>query len=140
MVEFARVVRKGGKIVVGDESLPPWLENTEFGKIIKTNNAMFDYKVPLESLPSNARDVVVRWVLGGCFYVFEFKVGDGTPPLNLDLPHQGWRGGTMRTRYFGRLEGVTPEAKQMAVEAARKSGVSVHEWLDRLVREGARRA
>jgi ubiquinone/menaquinone biosynthesis C-methylase UbiE len=139
LAEIARIVRKGGKVVVGDESLPPWLEGTEFGEIVATNNAMFNYKVPLDSLPPNARDVVVRWVLGGCFYVIEFKVGDGTPPLNLDLPHQGWRGGTMRSRYFGRLEGVTPEAKQMAVDTARKSGLSVHEWLDRLVRQAAKK-
>lgn len=138
MVEMARIVKKGGKVVVGDESLPPWLEGTEFGEIVVTNNAMFKYKVPLESLPPNARDVAVRWVLGGCFYLIDFKVGDGTPPLNLDLPHAGWRGGSMRTRYFGRLEGVTPEAKQMAIDAAKKSGVSVHEWLDRLVRQAAK--
>jgi ubiquinone/menaquinone biosynthesis C-methylase UbiE len=138
MAEFARIVRKGGKIVVGDESVPPWLENTEFGEIVTTNNAMFKYKIPLDSLPPNARDVVVRWVLGGCFYLIEFKVGEGTPPLNLDLPHAGWRGGTMRTRYFGRLEGVTPEAKKMAIEAAKRSGVSVYEWLDKLVRQAAK--
>lgn len=137
MVEMARVVRKGGKVVVGDESVPPWLEDTEFGEIVVTNNAMFKYKVPLASLPSNARDVAVRWVLGGCFYLIDFKVGDGTPPLNLDLPHAGWRGGTMRSRYFGRLEGVTPEAKKLAIETAKKSGLSVHDWLDKLVRDAA---
>ena len=43
----------------------------------------------------------------------------------------------MRTRYFGQLEGVTQEAKQMAIEAAKKRGVSLHQWLDELVRERA---
>jgi hypothetical protein len=69
--------------------------------------------------------------------VIAFRKGDGPPPLDLDLPHQGWRGGTMRSRYFGQLEGVTPEAKALARQAAAKSGVSVHEWLDRLVRSQA---
>ena len=69
-----------------------------------------------------------------------FTNGDGAPPLALDLPHEGWRGGSMRTRYFGQLEGVTPEAKALAREAAAAAGVSVHEWLDRLVKEGAGRA
>jgi ubiquinone/menaquinone biosynthesis C-methylase UbiE len=137
MAEMARITRKGGKVVVGDESVPPWLEGTEFGEIVTTNNAMFEHKAPLDCLPPNARNVCVRWVLGGCFYLIEFAVGEGTPPLNLDLPHEGWRGGTMRTRYFGRLEGVTIEAKKMAVEAAKKSGKSVHEWLDALVRQAA---
>jgi SAM-dependent methyltransferase len=139
MVEIARIVRTGGRVVIGDESLPPWLEGTEFGEIVTTNNPLFRHKIPLDSLPSNAREVVVRWVIGGCFYLIDYTVGEGTPPLNLDLPHKGWRGGTMRTRYFGRLEGVTPEAKEMAIEAARRSGLSLHQWLDTVVRQAAKR-
>jgi len=40
----------------------------------------------------------------------------------------------MRSRYFGILEGVTPEAKARAIDAAKASGLSVHEWLDRLIK------
>jgi ubiquinone/menaquinone biosynthesis C-methylase UbiE len=135
--EMTRIVKKGGRVVVGDESLPPWLEGTEFGEIVVTNNALFKHKVPLEALPENAREVTVRWILGGCFYLFDYTVGEGPPPLDLDLPHKGWRGGTMRTRYFGRLEGVTVEARKLAIEAAKARGVSVHEWLDTLVKRTA---
>jgi ubiquinone/menaquinone biosynthesis C-methylase UbiE len=138
LAEMTRIVKQGGRIVFGDESLPPWLEGTEFGEMIVTNNPLFKYKVPLEHLPLNAREVALHWVLGGCFYLIDFKVGDGPPPVDIDLPHKGWRGGTMRTRYYGLLEGVTPEARKMAIEAARAKGVSVHEWLDSLVREAAR--
>ncbi|HEY2799104.1 MAG TPA: class I SAM-dependent methyltransferase [Chthoniobacterales bacterium] len=134
LAEMTRVVRPGGRIVFGDESLPPWLSGTEVGEMIVTNNPLFRHKLPLEHLPINARDVTVRWILGGCFYLIDFKVGDGPPPLDIDLPHQGWRGGTLRTRYYGRLEGVTPEARQLAIAAAKKEGVSVHAWLDAIVR------
>jgi hypothetical protein len=75
--------------------------------------------------------------MANCFYVITFRKGDGLPPLNLDLPHKGWRGGTMRSRYFGVLEGVTPEAKELTRKAAASVGLSVHEWLDRLVRKQA---
>lgn len=135
--EMTRVVKKEGRVVFGDEALPPWLEGTEFGEIIVTNNPLFKHKVPLECLPQNAGEVTLRWVLGGCFYLIDFKVGDGPPSLDMDLPHKGWRGGTMRTRYYGRLEGVTPEVREMAIEAAKARGVSVHEWLDTLVRSEA---
>lgn len=138
LAEIARVVKKDGKVVVGDESLPPWLADTEFGEIIITNNPLFKHKVPLACLPSNAREVTVRWVLGGCFYLIDFKVGEGFPPVDVDLPHQGWRGGTLRTRYYGRLEGVTPEAREIAIKAAQTKGVSVHEWLDAVVRKAAK--
>ena len=137
--EFARITKKGGKIVCGDESLPPWLEGTTFGEIIYTNNSLFRYKVPLHTLPVCARDVTLRWILGGCFYLIDFVVGEGEPPVNLDLPHKGRRGGTLRTRYFGQLEGVTLEAKKLANEAAMKKGLSMHEWLDKLVKDQAKK-
>lgn len=139
LVEFCRVVKKGGKIVFGDESLPPWLEGTTFGEIVCTNNSLFRHTVPLSSLPVSARNVTLRWVLGGCFYLIDFVVAEGEPPLNLDLPHKGRRGGTLRTRYFGQLEGVSLEAKKAAIEAAKAKGVSLHEWLDGAVRERAKK-
>lgn len=137
LAEMTRIVKQDGRVVFGDEALPPWLEGTEFGEIIVTNNPLFRHKVPLDCLPENAREVTLRWILGGCFYLIDFKVGDGPPPVDIDLPHKGWRGGTMRTRYYGRLEGVTPEARDLAITAARSKGVSVHEWLDTLVRNNA---
>jgi ubiquinone/menaquinone biosynthesis C-methylase UbiE len=135
--ELTRVARRGGRIVIGDESVAPWLRGSEFAAIVTTNNALFDAEAPLSALPASARDVTVRWIMGNCFYVIGFSKGDGPPPLNLDLPHKGWRGGTMRTRYFGRLEGVTPEARALAKEAAARDGASVHEWLDRLIKKNA---
>lgn len=135
--EFNRVVKTGGRVVFGDEAIAPWLKGTEFEAIVTTNNALFKADVPLHVLPEGARDVVVRWVMANCFYVIAFTKGEGPPPLNLDLPHKGWRGGTMRSRYHGVLEGVTPEAKAMAREAAATEGVSIHDWLDRLVRRQA---
>lgn len=136
--ELTRVTRVGGRIVIGDEAVAPWLIGTEFADIVITNNPLFEAEVPLATLPECARDVSVRWIAGNCFYVIGYTRGEGLPPLNLDLPHKGWRGGTMRSRYFGRLEGVTPEAKEMARKAAAESGVSVHQWLDQVVRAAAK--
>lgn len=137
LAEMTRIVKQGGRVVFGDEALPPWLEGTEFGEMIVTNNPLFKHKVPLGCLPPNAREVTLRWILGGCFYLIDFKVGDGLPPVDMDLPHKGWRGGTMRTRYYGRLEGVTTDARELAIKAARARGMSVHEWLDTLIKSTA---
>ena len=135
--EFARVVKLGGTVLFGDESVGPWLRDDNFGKIVIANNPLFSHRLPLESVPVCARDVNVRWIMASCFYVITFRKGDGAPALNLDLPHKGWRGGTMRSRYFGVMEGVTPEAKELARQAAASAGLSIHEWLDRLVRKQA---
>ena len=135
--ELTRVTKNGGRIVIGDEAVAPWLRGSEFAAIVTTNNPLFDAEAPLVALPESARNVTIRWIIGNCFYVIGFTKGDGPPRLNLDLPHHGWRGGTMRTRYFGRLEGVTPEAKALATDAAAKAGISVHDWLDRLIRKNS---
>jgi ubiquinone/menaquinone biosynthesis C-methylase UbiE len=137
LAEITRVVRDGGRVVFGDEAVPPWLRDTDFGRMLIENNPLFGNELRLEHLPANAREVAVRWVIGGCFYLVDYTVGDGPPPVDIDLPHKGWRGGTIRTRYYGRLEGVTPEARELAIRAAREQGVSVHEWLEDLVRRNA---
>jgi len=135
--ELTRVTKIGGRILYGDEAVAPWLKGTEFARIVTTNNALFDADAPLHTLPASARDVVVRWIINNCFYVIAFTKGEGVPELDLDMPHQGWRGGTMRSRYFGQLEGVTVETKQMVKEAAAHAGISIHAWLDQLLKREA---
>jgi hypothetical protein len=47
------------------------------------------------------------------------------------------RGGTHKTRYYGNLEGVRPETKELAIRAREALGVSMHEWLDSVVEKEA---
>ena len=137
VAEMARVVRPGGKVVFGDEGVAPWLRTTLHGQILMNSNKLYTYTPPMECLPECARDAGVRWVLGSAYYVVDFRVGDGPPRLDLDLPILGRRGGTHRSRFYGTLDGVTVEAKQLAEAAARQSGLTLHEWLDRVVRSAA---
>lgn len=137
--EMARVVRPGGKIVVGDESMPPWLRETMFAKILTKTNPQFEAPLPLEHLPVEARNVRIQFVIGGVFYLIDFEVGKGEPDGNFDFEIPGTRGGTYRTRYEGQLEGVTPEAKNLYERAARHTGKSMHQWLDDVVRQAAER-
>ena len=138
--ELARVTRLGGRVMIGDEAVGPWLRGTEFNGIVTTNNYLFKAEVPLSTLPVCARDVTVKWIIGNCFYVMTFTKRDGPPELDLDLMHQGTRGGSLRTRYFGLLEGVTPEAQVLARQTANAAGMSEHAWLDALVRRAAAEA
>jgi len=137
LAEMTRTARKGGRVVFGDESLAPWLRDTEYGAILLEANPLYADPVPIEILPESARDVRVEWFLGNAFYFVSYEVGDGAPPLDLDLPIPGRRGGTLRSRRYGRLEGVSPEAKRMAEQEAQRLGISVHEWLDRTIRSAA---
>ena len=137
IAEMARVVCVGGKVVFGDEGVAPWLRQTLHGEILMNSNKLYRFEPPTEFLPESARDAAVRWFLGNAYYMVDFRVGDGPPRLDLDLPIVGRRGGTHRTRYYGALEGVTVQAKALAEKAARDSGLTLHEWLDRAVRAAA---
>jgi ubiquinone/menaquinone biosynthesis C-methylase UbiE len=137
LAEMVRVCRPGAKIVVGDESIPPWLRETEFAKILQTTNKQFFAKLPLEEMPVEAREVRLRWVIGGVFYLIDFRVGEGEPVGNFDFEIPGPRGGTYRSRYLGQMEGVKVETKQLAEKAREKKGVSMHDWLDDVVRRAA---
>jgi SAM-dependent methyltransferase len=135
--EMARVTKREGRIVVGDESLAPWLRDTDYGRIIINSNHLCAAPLALDKLPACARDVSLRFVIGNAYYAIAFTVGAGAPKIDLDLPHRGRRGGTLRTRYFGQLEGVSLEAKRLATEAAAARGKSMHDWLDEAVRKAA---
>jgi ubiquinone/menaquinone biosynthesis C-methylase UbiE len=137
MRECNRVTKPGGRVVMGDESMPPWLRETEFGKVLMNSNPHYCYELPLQHLDVSSRNVRLEWIIGGVFYLLDYEVGEGEPYADFDFPIPGARGGTHRTRYYGQLEGVTLETKKMATQACRRAGISMHDWLDRLVREKA---
>jgi hypothetical protein len=131
---MARVVKKGGRVVVGDEGVGPWLQETEFGRILVNSNPLYRSNAPLSLLPASARDVTCRWVLNGAFYVIDFTVGEGEPFLDLDVEFPGRRGGSHRKRYFGKLDGVAPALRQQVVDAAERDGVPLTTWLENALR------
>lgn len=135
--EVVRVTKVGGRVVAGDESMPAWLRQTSFAKILSTTNPQFNAPLPLEHLPIEARAVTLRWIIGGVFYLIDFTVGEGEPYADFDFEIPGARGGTHRTRYTGQLEGVKPDTKELAHKARAKLGISMHDWLDALVRREA---
>ena len=75
--------------------------------------------------------------MNGAFYCISYHAGEGPPFADFDLEIPGPRGGTHRTRYYGRLEGVSNEAKALALRAQAASGKSLHRWLDDAVRNAA---
>jgi SAM-dependent methyltransferase len=135
--EMFRVVKPGGRIVFGDEGVAPWLRNSRYGKILVDNNHFYADEVPINLLPVQAREVTVRWVMGGGFYLVDMTVGEGEPLADFDYKIPGARGGTLNTRYYGKLEGVTQETKQLVQKAREKSGKSMHQWVDEVLRQAA---
>jgi SAM-dependent methyltransferase len=134
--EMNRVVKPGGRIVISDEGVAPWLKPTELGKMLIKNNPLYVYDAPLSLLPDTARSVSLSWELSNCFYVIEFTVADTLPDINIDVPHIGKRGGSIRSRYLGQLEGVDPSLRDRVYAEAEKQGISRVAYLERLLRNG----
>jgi ubiquinone/menaquinone biosynthesis C-methylase UbiE len=131
--EMARVVKPGGKVVFAEKNVPLWLKETTYGRILINNNPMFAYDVPLKFIPVEARQVGIRWIIGNVHYVIYYVFGDAEPVGNFDLELPGERGGTFNTRYFGKLEGVSNETKQLALSAQKKLAISMYEWLNDII-------
>ena len=134
--EMDRVVRPAGRIVIGDEGVAPWLKGTDQANILANYTALYANDPPLELLPVTAREAELSWELSNSFYVISFTVGREPLPFDIDVPHVGRRGGSMRTRFYGQLEGVDPRLKTEVFAEAERQGVSRVELIERLLRAG----
>jgi SAM-dependent methyltransferase len=136
VMEMDRVARHGARIVFGDEGIAEWLLNGDLGKILLTNNPLYHFTPPLKSLPASARDVSLSWVINNCYYLISYSKSDRPLDIDLDRNHQGLRGGSLRTRYYGQLEGINPELKKEVYQLAKTMELSRVELLERLIRTG----
>jgi len=128
--EIARVLKPGGKVILGSEGLLPSLKGRDFGKKIIQNCDLYDSKPPLDILPAQARNVSLRWILNGIIYILQFDIEDGEVEGNFDLIISGKRGGSINTRFYWNLDGVSPDTKDLFEKAVSKSKLSKHEWLN----------
>ena len=87
--ELTRVVKPGGKVVVGDESIAPWLRERESYATLLKANPLFRAEVPLEDLPANIESFKLHYVFGNAFYIMEYKVTAMAPEVDIDLPIPG---------------------------------------------------
>jgi ubiquinone/menaquinone biosynthesis C-methylase UbiE len=101
LAEITRVVRPGGRVVIGDEGVAPWLQRRRYGRILRAANPLYRHRPPLELLPENVLDLRLRWLIGNAFYLLDYRVGEGPPFMDLDLPIPG-RGDSLRSRYAER--------------------------------------
>lgn len=131
--EMVRVTKLGGKIVVGDESVAPWLRETNYFKILKKTNPLFEYEPPILQIPLEARETKLEWVLGQSFFLIDFKVGNGEPSGNFDFTIPGLRGGSYRTRFEGEIEGVSKKSKEKLLEICKRDNISIHEFVSKLI-------
>jgi SAM-dependent methyltransferase len=130
IAEMTRVVKEGGRVVFGDEGVAPWLKDTDYARMVVANNPLWEADSLITKLPFSAVNVNLSWLLGNCFYLIDYDKRIAGPRIDPDVRHLGYKGGTMRTRHAGRVEGISPALKEKLYVHAKASGVSVHDLLE----------
>ena len=129
-----RVYKIGGTVLFGDESVTFHLREYDYGKMFIENNSIWKEKVPLDHLPLYSTDINLSYVIGNCFYLLKFTKGDDLPEVDIDVEHIGSRGGSVRKRYFGRIEGIDVGLKNKVYEFAKQEKKSVSQIIEDLLR------
>lgn len=70
--EMVRVVKSGGRIVIGEKSFAQLEERTLREKLLLKLEPQLDLKPPLELIPEGMRDVRLDWCWGGLVYIMGF--------------------------------------------------------------------
>ena len=133
--EMVRVTKDFGQIGISDESVVPWLRNSTFGKMVINNNSLWSAEIPLNILPTNINKVKVEYLLENCFYFISFIKDPKFPNVDLDVRHIGPRGGSIRTRFFGKIEGIDPLIAEAVRKTAIAKGMSEVDWLEMTLRK-----
>ena len=74
----------------------------------------------------------MTWVINNCFYLIDYIKSENEWDVNIDIKHMGRRGGSIRTRYYGVLEGIDPKLKEnfyQKLSSEGKSRVEIIEYL-----------
>lgn len=135
MSEMVRVSKDFGQIAIADESVGPWLRNSLFGKMMIENNSLWSAEVPLDDLPTNVNQVKLEYMLENCFYFLTFIKDPKFPNVDLDVRHIGPRGGSVRTRFFGKIEGIDPLLAEAVRRKAITKGISEVDYLEMVLRK-----
>ena len=131
--EMDRVCKVGGQVMFGDESVALHLRDCDYGRIFIHINSLWEESLPLSYLPLSATKIEIAYVLGNCFYLIKFTKSEGLPSVDIDVPHKGHRGGSVRKRYFGKLKGIDVSLRDAPFEKAKEKEEPVSEVLEGLV-------
>jgi len=136
ILEMFRVLKNKGSIIFGDESISPNLKHTDYGKMfIENSSNLWAAELPLNFLPYNATNIEISYVLGNCFYLIKFTKDMDFPNANLNVIHKGYRGGSVKKRYYGKLEGIDPILKNKFYNKVLNDKDSVSNILECLIKQ-----
>lgn len=131
--EISRVAKSGAVVVLADEGVPYHLRQTDFFKYISFTNPSYGSPIPISMLPDSARGLELSWVNNESFYVLSYVVDKAPITCDIDRRIPGLRGGTLRTRVDGVMEGISPAVRDEFRNKCQQINCGQSEMLEALV-------
>ena len=131
---MSRVTKTNGVIMFGDEGIGGWLRSTNNSKALINNNNLYSFEPPTDYLPLNSENVSIEWVLNNTFYLVKFNKGKHNWCIDLNVEHKGIRGGSINSRFFGKLEGINPNLRNKLYKKAKKENLSRVSVLEKIIK------
>ena len=134
--EMSRVLKNSSisRVMFSDESVAPWLRDYDIGKMIIENNSLYAAKSPIKLLPKEASNVKLEWIVQNSFYKISFGNSFKEEHINSKVVHKSPRGGSMYTRYYGKLESISPELRDIINQKAKAKGLSFSDMITNLIK------
>lgn len=133
--EMHRVAKADGAVLFGDEGIAAFLYNDEIAEVLIKNNPLYQCECPHAFIPPFVAQFKLQYLFNNCFYLVTY-IKKTAHSIDIDVSHIGRRGGSLRTRYFGQLEGVSPELTKRVYEKASELGLSRVDFLEELLARG----
>ena len=109
---MSRTLKENGRAMFSDESVAPWLRKDDLGKMIIENNSLYSAIAPIDLLPNSSSNVKLEWIVQNSFYKISFGKRFKSKDINPNVEHKSPRGGSMRKRYHGKIDGIDEKMKE----------------------------
>ena len=133
IAEIVRVSKPGGLVLIGNEGVLPNLQNIEFGQKMINNSSLYGNVLDISLLPDCVHKLKLEWILNDIIYLLSFNVLKEERKTKFDMVIPGERGGSINSRFYGKLEGVSLETKLKFIEFSKKSSKSRKELLEEII-------
>lgn len=133
IAEIVRVSKPGALVLIGNEGILPNLQQKEFGQKMINNSSLYSNVLDISRLPGCVHKLKLEWILNDIIYLLSFNILKEERKTKFDMLIPGNRGGSINTRFYGKLEGVSLETKLKFIEFSKKSTKSRKELLEEII-------
>ena len=98
--------------------------------MIIENNSLYSAIAPIDLLPNSSSNVKLEWIVQNSFYKISFGKRFKSKDINPNVEHKSPRGGSMRKRYHGKIDGIDEKMKEKLIQYAKIKKISQNKLIE----------